>query len=396
MVDQYRIGVSIVLANGVSPALAIIGRDLLGMHTRVGDIQRDIGRWATALGSVGAVLGGAAVLGAMTKLAEKAADFQDAMTKVSQLNPKVAALVNSGEIQKMAFGVGTGLGMKVEDVTKVYGGIYGVLRDPNEAEELTPIAARYARLMQMRHPGSHPEESINTLMRAGELSGRLTDAEGRIDPKMVENWFDLAAKLEAATHGQVNAQTLLGLAQQGGGVALRGLSQEGYEHMAIVAQMMGGQRAGTSLLSLRSQMTGAMLKRSAEAMQDYGILGSDEWGSEGGHVTLSDAATHRMLNTVNKDPMDFVNMLVDRLEAKGITNKDDQMVALQRILGRQTTQRMVADMLLARQQIARETAGLEQGATVREGLAGYGTNVHAGIQNVESSVAQSSRCSRRP
>ena len=189
-------------------------------------------------------------------------------------------------------------------------------------------------------------------MRAGELSGRLTDAEGRIDPKMVENWFDLAAKLEAATHGQVNAQTLLGLAQQGGGVALRGLSQEGYEHMAIVAQMMGGQRAGTSLLSLRSQMTGAMLKRSAEAMQDYGILGSDEWGSEGGHVTLSDAATHRMLNTVNKDPMDFVNMLVDRLEAKGITNKDDQMVALQRILGRQTTQRMVADMLLARQQIA--------------------------------------------
>ena len=103
-----------------------------------------------------------------------------------------------------------------------------------------------------------------------------------------------------------------------------------------------------------------------------------------------------MLNTVNKDPMDFVNMLVDRLEAKGITNKDDQMVALQRILGRQTTQRMVADMLLARQQIARETAGLEQGATVREGLAGYGTNVHAGIQNVKSSVAQSSRCSRRP
>ena len=90
----------------------------------------------------------------MTKSCREGGRFSRSadQTKVSQLNPKVAALVNSGEIQKMAFGVGTGLGMKVEDVTKVYGGIYGVLRDPNEAEELTPIAARYARLMQMRHP----------------------------------------------------------------------------------------------------------------------------------------------------------------------------------------------------------------------------------------------------
>jgi hypothetical protein len=38
-------------------------------------------------------------------------------------------------------------------------------------------------VMQMRRPGSHPEDSINTLMRAGELSGRLTDEKGAIDPK---------------------------------------------------------------------------------------------------------------------------------------------------------------------------------------------------------------------
>jgi hypothetical protein len=379
-VDAYRIGVSIVLANGVSPVLAIIGKDLLGLNTSVRAIENNFGGWTTALIGVGGILAGATILGAMGKLAEKAADFQDALTKVSQLNPKVAALVNSGEVQRMAFDVGTQLGMKVEDVTKIYGGIYGVLQDPKEAEELTPYAARYARLMEMRRPGSHPEASINTLTRAGELAGRLTDEKGAIDPEKFKAWLDLAARLEAATHGQVNADTLLGLAQQGGGVALRGLSQEGYEHMAIVAQMMGGQRAGTSLLSLRSQMTGAMLKRSAQAMQDYGLLKDDEWSSEGGHVSLSDAASHRMLGLVNQDPMKFVNELVDRLEAKGITNKDDQMVALQRILGRQTTQRMVADMLLARQQIARETEGLEQGATVDQGLSGYDKNIHAAQQ----------------
>ncbi len=60
------------------------------------------------------------------------------------------------------------------------------------------------------------------------------------------------------------------------------------------------------------------------------------------------------------------------------------MLALQRILGRQTTQRMVADMLLARQQIARETSGLDQGATVNQGLSGYDNNIHAGLQNLDS------------
>jgi hypothetical protein len=383
--DAYRIGVSIVLANGVSPVLAIIGKDLLGLHTSTSAIERNFRGWSAALISVGSIMAGGAILGAVTKLAEKAADFQDAMTKVSQLNPKVAALVNRGEIQKMSYGIGTQLGMKVEDVAKVYGGIYGVLQDPKEAEELTPIAARYARLMEMRHPGSHPEASVNTLMRAGELSGRLTDDNGKIDNDKVKGWFDLAARLEAATHGQVNPEQLLGLAQQGGGVALRGLSTEGYEHMAIMAQMMGGQRAGTALMSLRAQMGGSMLKRSAQAMQDYGVLQDGEWTSEGGHVSLTEAAQKRMTSMVSRDPMEFVNDLISKLEAKGVTNKDDQMTALQRILGRQTTQRMIADMMLARTQIQRETQGLEQGATVNEGLKGYDGNIHANMQNLESS-----------
>jgi hypothetical protein len=381
MTDVYRIGVTIALTNSMSSVLAIISKDLLGINASIGTIAKGFASWKPALIGASELLAGAAILGTMTKLAEKAADFQDAMTKVSQLNPKVAALVQSGEIQKLSFSVGQQLGMNVEDVTKVYGGIYGVLQDPAEAEELTPMAARYARLMQLRHPGSHPEESINTLMRAGELSGRLTDDKGAIDPQRVQEWFDLAARLEAATHGQVNADSLLALGQQGGGVALRGLSQEGFEHMAIVSQMMGGARAGTALLSLRSQLGGgAMMKRSAQAMQEYGLLQDGEWTSEGGHVQMNDEAANRLGGLVSSDPMAFVDELVKRLEAHGVTDRDKQMVAIQRILGRQTTQRMVSDMLLAREQIRRETGGLEQGASVSQGLAGYDQNFNANLQ----------------
>ena len=382
--DAYRIGVSIVMANGVSPVLAVIGRDLMGLHTNVNAIQSNFQGWSAALIGVGAILTGASIMGALTKIVEKTAEFQDSLTKISQLNPKVAELVKSGEIQKQAFGVGTNLGMKVEDVTKIYGGIYGAIQDPKESEEILPYAAAYARLMQARHPGSHPEESIRTLVKAGELSGRLYDDKGQIDPAKVKEWFDMAAIAEAATHGQVNAQALYGMAQQAGPGSLRGLSKEGYEHMMILSQEMGGQRAGTALLSLRQQMTGTMMKRSAEAMQHYGILNDGEWTSEGGHVSMTDAAKDRLLGALKQDPVKFVDDLVEQLEKRGITDKDKQMEAVTEMIGRQTSQRFVQDIIAQRQQIERETRGLDQGATVEQGLAGYGKNINANMQNLQS------------
>ncbi|WP_024517076.1 hypothetical protein [Bradyrhizobium sp. Tv2a-2] len=370
--DVYKIGVSIVLANGVSPVLAIIGRDLLGLHTSVDKINKNFGGWTAALVGVGGLLGGSMILGAMTKLAEKAGEFQDAMIKVSQLNPKVAQVVQSGELRKEAFEIGARFGMKAEDVVNIYGGIFGAIQDVGESKEILPYASAYARLMESRHPGSHPEESIRTLIRAGELSGRLYDDKGKIDPAKVKDWFDMAAIAEAATHGQVNAQTLYGMAQQAGPGSLRGLSREGYEHMMILSQEMGGQRAGTALLSLRGQMTGAMLARSADAMAHYGVLRAGEYEiGKGDHVHMTPEGSKRLLGLLNDDPVKFVDMMVEQLEKKGITNKDDQMRAITEMIGRQTSQRLVSDIVAQRQQIDRETQGLNQGATVEQGLHQY-------------------------
>lgn len=384
MATDYLIGVKIILANGVSPVLAVIAKDLLGVSGSVEKLAKDFSGLNSKLIGVAAILGGAAILGAMTEIAKKAADFQDAMTAVSQLNPKVAALVQSGEIQKQAFGIGNQLGMKVEDVTKIYGGVYGAIQNPEEATEILPYASRYARLMQLRHPGSHPEESIRTLVRAGELSGRLYDDKGNIDPAKVREWFDMAAISNAATHGQVNAESLYGMAQQAGPGSLRNLSKEGYEHMMILSQEMGGQRSGTALLSLRNQMTGGMLKRSAEALQNYGVLQDGEWNSEGGHVSLTQGATDRLMGLLRDDPVKFVDMLVEKLEKQGVTDKSKQMEAVNQMIGRQTSQRFVQDIMAQRQQINRETAGLDQGATVDQGLAGYENNINRNLQNMSA------------
>jgi hypothetical protein len=377
---DYRIGVQIILANGVSNVLAIISKDLLKFKGGINEIEKGFAAWKPSIVAAGLALGGAGLLGVVDELAKKAAAFQDSLTKVSQLSPATAALVNSGAIQGMSYKLGNQLGMKVEDVSSIYGGVYGAIQDPNEALALTPFAAKYARLQQLRHPGSHPEEGIRTLVKAGELSGRIYDDKGKIDADKVKEWFDMVAIVEAATHGQVNGDVLYGMAKQAGPGSLRGLSKEGIEHMMIMSQELGGGPAGTALLSLRNQFTGQMLKRSAVALQKYGMLQDGEWSSEGGHVTMTDAATKRLFGSLQNDPVAFVDNIVSHLEAMGITDKNEQMRAVNEMIGRQTSQRLVQDIMAQRQQIDRETHGLDQGATVDQALAGYDGNYNANLQ----------------
>src|SRR5882724_9291546 len=94
MADPYRIGVSIALANGVSPVLAIIGRDLLGLNTSIRRIEGAFGGWVTALGGVAAILGGTALVGGMVALAKHGGDVNHQLELM-----KIAGMDNA-EIQK--------------------------------------------------------------------------------------------------------------------------------------------------------------------------------------------------------------------------------------------------------------------------------------------------------
>jgi hypothetical protein len=67
---DYKIGVSIALANGISPVLAIITRDMLGLGRKIGDIEKGFGGWSKALVGVATVLGGTAMIGGLVALAK--------------------------------------------------------------------------------------------------------------------------------------------------------------------------------------------------------------------------------------------------------------------------------------------------------------------------------------
>jgi hypothetical protein len=93
MSSNYKVAVDIVLANGVSPVLAVISRDVLGVNSTVKQIENSFGRWTLAVGGVAAILGGTAILGALSKIADKGQELvhQQELMKIAGLDNQAIA-----------------------------------------------------------------------------------------------------------------------------------------------------------------------------------------------------------------------------------------------------------------------------------------------------------------
>jgi hypothetical protein len=150
-------------------------------------------------------------------------------------------------------------------------------------------------------------------------------------------------------------------------------------NMAIMAQAMGGPRAGTAMLSLYNQVaTGKMTKPAALGMQDLGLLGADEWKSDHGHVIIDPKAEARLGKILGKNPMDFVDEIYKNLEAQGITDPDEQKRCGAGAMSRQTSERFVIEQMMNREQMAAERERMAQGA---------GSASAAGIYDAKSITA---------
>jgi hypothetical protein len=258
-------------------------------------------------------------------------------------------------MSKRAFDIAQRVPMTVPDLLKIPGMTFSGIGQAESMQIWEPMARASFVLQSQKGYQGDPNEDLQALWKAGDLSGRMSDANGKIDVTKAQTFLDDAARIIAITHGLVTPQSMLGMAQQGG-FALRGLSREGFMTEAIIAQMMGGPRAGTSLLSLRQQLAGTMMARTAKGLEDIGMLGADEWNNDHGHVIMSDAASKRLTGLVDTDPLNFVEEMVKHMREHGITDQQDQLRMLSRVLGRQTTQRMSGDLLMNLNQVLAERA----------------------------------------
>ena len=394
--DVYKIAVEIALAGNIAQALTGIAGQMTGLHGKIGAINEAFGGWKATL----AVVAGVAGIGLMVKGVDEVFESVKKLShELSQVQKMGTTPAEYAAMRASAIDVTRQVqGVTETDAVRLYGMTQGMLRPEEARKAMVPLAKLTQSIGSTTGDYEAANQSVYNMVRSADLIGRLSDPITKtLDPDRLIKFLDIAQRVSTATHGAIGPQQWLAMAQQGG-PALRAMTDEGMYGSALVAQAMGAQRFGTASMSLMQQFAGGtMFTRNAEALQEHGLLNKGEWKKEAGRVVLTPEAEKRLMDMIKNDPLEFVQKLMKDYAAKGVTAPDDQIMAIFRDFGRQTTQREVSDIMMNIHQMENERDQIKKsldvgGALIIQNAKDIETSLHnvgAAFENLKTAIGGS-------
>jgi hypothetical protein len=355
MANVYEIATKISMTNAVSPVLAVIAKEVLNLDGGIKNLQKSLGslRGALAIGGGLALAGGVAMAAGLKNIADNARDLSHELTQLKKLNISADQLA---QVRAGALGAVRAVPGTTETAAlQTYGSAYSMFGHEGSLRLMRPLAEFAQVAGNTSGDYEKAEQNLYSMIRSGDLMGKFIDeVTHKVDPAKLEKFLDLGSKVILGTHGKVDSATWLGLAQQGG-PALSQLSDKGLLTMAIASQAMGGPRAGTALTSLYQQMVGGkMTETAAKHLHDLGLVG-DYRVSRGGHVVWNKGALDgEFTEKLKTDPLAAVGVMKAAMEKHGFDSIEKMVPELFQVLGRQTTQRLIHDLLRNYPQIMAE------------------------------------------
>lgn len=319
------------------------------------------------MAGMGAGIAGGFFLGGVHRMATPAIDVarsRDVLAADMRLTPEQvdAALSRAKETTQLAPGSTTGENMAaVIDLKNVFG-------DLSESLKLLPEFARMSTLFQtMDKKGGGSGDQAFAAAKAMEILGEMTkehvDAQGRtireMDPESGMAHLRMMERVAVATNMRVAPSDYLGLAKQAR-VAGMNLSDEfTFEKLPALMQVMGGQRAGTALMSMAQVFEGGKLTdKSYDALSTIGLAapaGRQLIQGANGKMKMSHTQTGIYdLDLMRHDPLEWMKAAQGRMDAAGIHGSEAQITALMKASQRSTIAGMFADLLKDMPQILKE------------------------------------------
>jgi len=330
---------------------------LAGISAVVAQLARGTGEVAkfekALMGLKGAAWGAASafagfeMIKGVKALADHAKELSHELVQIKKLNADMSGK-EFGQISDWAMGMpGRVPGTTSVEALKTYGAIQSMF-GKDQALAMGDSIARFGQVLgNQKGNWDNTSEQILKMIRAGDLLGKFVDSTThKVDVGRLQKFLDLGTKVVNATHGMVSPATWFQMAQQGG-PALSNMTDEGLMSMAMAAQGMGGFRSGTAMTSLYQQMIGGkMTQYAAQELSGLGLVGKDYEVTKGGHIVWGKGALDTpFTRMVQKDPLKAADMMRDALEKGGYTSIETQVPELFKMLGRQTTQRLMHDFM---------------------------------------------------
>lgn len=343
----YEIAVKLSVQNGISSVFAAIAKQALHLEGGIGTLAKQfetLNRASIAAGGGLAALGGAGIWIVLKKITDQAKELSHELVQIQKLGLNPSQFTQA---RAAIFGMHNQVpGATSLDAAKVYGAMYSTIGHENALKMMKPLS-EFAQVMGATtgdYKGA--ADKVYDMVRAGHEMGKFIDhVTHKLDVEGFLRFLDLGNRTMLATHGKVTAETWFGMSQQGS-AALSGLSDEGLYTMAMLAQNMKGQRAGTALMSMYSQLQGGIMTQwRAKLLQDMGFVG-DFTVNKGGHLSWAKGALDTpFTRTMGKDPLAGTEMLVEGLKKQGYKDTDSQVKMLFQLFQRQTTIREIHELL---------------------------------------------------
>jgi hypothetical protein len=357
LIDVFRVGVSIAMSSNGPEVLGVLLRDLGRVHGAVDALKDNFAALKVVAGGALAAFAGAAALRGMWSMVDAGKELNRELNRTITLGGEFAREI--GSIRATAIDVSRQVGTSTPSGNVALIRELGtMLSSAGDARAVLPQAARLAWTLQHftgRDQAGALQDAVKVADLRGSIFSRGADGEDRVDPALLSREMNAMAAGIVSSGGMLKPRDYLNFFRQAG-VPGRMMNIEAAYALASEAMTtMGSHRAGTATTSLYQQLVGGQLtRRTAEEMEAMGLLRPGEFRTErGGRIVVDRGATQRLQEQVGADPFQWIlSTLVPQLEAQGRSGQD-MLGTVFRLFGRQTTQRLVAEVATSGPQYAR-------------------------------------------
>jgi hypothetical protein len=341
--DAYKIGVSIILNNSMTPGLTAITAQLLGMNNTVNLLNGNLARLKLA-GAAG-ILGGVMIFKGMAKLAEHGAEVNHQLELM-----KIAGMTN-GEIQA-----------SMAQSMKTSGNVMTTTLSENLAHvrELRYAFGDTSKAMEHLDTVSKANSVLNSIKGGGhdqvwELVKALENKGLTADPKSFESYINTMTKVTEATGGKVTPANFMSTFKYGR-TAMLGWDEDfigGALPRSIQSMTTGGGGAGggggpgNALMSAFAKVVqGQMPKNAAEEFDRMGLAPGGAQhikGSSDAQVAGGIAGRDQFI----ANPYEWVQRtLMPALAAKGVTSQNDIIAQISKMFPVRTASQLIGEYAL--------------------------------------------------
>lgn len=391
--EAYQIGVKIALSNGMSPVLAVISKELLGINSTVKQIEGNFKKWAIVAGSAGSVLAGGAIIRGWSKIAEHGKEIlhqQEMMRQAGMQNKEVVEATAKAWDTSRKIQVTTA----AENLKHLRELRYATGDTEGAMAILNPVTKANAILNAVKG-GAGGTDQVFELVKALEQKG-LATSENR---GVLLSYVDQMTKVVQATGGRVTPQMFQQTFKYGR-TAMLGWDEDFITK--IMPRLMqswssakgggggGSGGPGNALMTAFSTITsGIMSKSQADTFEKLHLLASRH--NIRGSSRVQALVKGRDLFMAN--PYEWSQQIeMPALKGLGITGQNDIIAANQQLFLTRTAAAVMAEFSLqGRFHDGSAASPFEKDVRVTKtglGLAGFGSLVQNDPNTVEKMYSQ--------